>query len=477
MAKSEFRNLKPRMKNLIFKSFFMLLAFFTLFSCSEKSKKGDLTKIMNSGELTVVTRNNAVSYYENRDGEIVGLDYVMINDFAKWLGVKVNFVVVDSTEEVIHYLNYGRADLAAAAFSITESRKEQFLFGPPYHTTSQKLVCRKDVRPKKIETIIKNGYEIIVEDHTSYKEILEKIKKEHSELSWKTTKELTSLQILEQVANEKVDCTVIDNILLGIARRYFTELEDIMSLGKPSKLAWAMPKSSSQLQGKVNQWFNNQLSQSQLKVWKDRFFGHVISFDRFDIEKFFERIKTRLPKYKELFKKAAKKYNFKWTLLAAMSYQESHWDPKAKSFTGVRGMMMLTLNTAKSLGVTNRLDPEQSIMGGAKYLRRLEEKIPSYIPMPDRLWMAMASYNVGLYHLRDARMAAVLKNKNPNRWAGLREALPFLTHPKVYKRLPHGYARGMEPVIYIDRIRSYHDLLLRTLESNQAGVEMGFIWR
>jgi membrane-bound lytic murein transglycosylase F len=150
-------------------------------------------------------------------------------------------------------------------------------------------------------------------------------------------------------------------------------------------------------------------------------------------------------------------------LLAAISYQESHWNPKAKSPTGVRGFMMLTRNTAKAMGVKNRLDPKASILGGARYLERLEKRVPSYIPYPDRKWMTLASYNVGFAHVRDARGVAAWQGENPNTWTGLREVLPLLSSKKIYKRLPHGYARGLEPVLYVSRIRNYHGVIKREL--------------
>lgn len=187
-------------------------------------------------------------------------------------------------------------------------------------------------------------------------------------------------------------------------------------------------------------------------------------FDSFDIKKFNRRIQTRLPKYKDLLKKAALEHGWDWTLLAAIAYQESHWNPKAKSPTGVRGFMMLTRATAKEVGVKNRLSAEESIIGGARYLRKLEDRIPSYIPYPDRLWLALASYNVGFSHVRDARGLAAWQNQNPNSWQGVRESLPLLSARLHFKRLPHGYARGLEPVLYVDRIRNYHNILQRKLK-------------
>ncbi len=152
-----------------------------------------------------------------------------------------------------------------------------------------------------------------------------------------------------------------------------------------------------------------------------------------------------------------------WTLLAALSYQESHWNPRAKSPTGVRGIMMLTLPTAKEVGVKSRLDAAQSIKGGAKYYARIYERLPEEIVEPDRTWVALAAYNVGIGHIHDAQTLAKRQDKDPNSWSVLAEMLPLLSQKRYYRTVKHGYARGSEPVFYVNRVRNYRDLLLRSM--------------
>ncbi len=180
---------------------------------------------------------------------------------------------------------------------------------------------------------------------------------------------------------------------------------------------------------------------------------------RYDRKVFFKHLKTRFPKYREHFQKAAKKQNLPWKLLASQAYQESHWNRRAKSPTGVRGLMMLTRRTAASLGIRNRLDPVKSINGGAKYLARMQKRIPRPVVKADRTFFALAAYNVGLGHIKDARILARRENKNPNTWRDMTHVLPLLSQKKYYKSLRYGYARGHEPVKYVQRIRAYHSLL------------------
>ncbi|RMH06330.1 MAG: soluble lytic transglycosylase fused to an ABC-type amino acid-binding protein [Nitrospirae bacterium] len=179
----------------------------------------------------------------------------------------------------------------------------------------------------------------------------------------------------------------------------------------------------------------------------------------YDKQRFFLHIQTRLPAYRSHFQQAAQRYGLPWTLLAAQAYQESRWHPLATSPTGVRGLMMLTKTTAADLGITNRLDPRQSIFGGAQYFASLLAQLSKHIPEPDRIWIALAAYNVGLGHIKDAQLLARRLGKNPHSWEDLKTVLPLLARKQYYQTLPYGYARGWEPVQYVKRIRAYRRLL------------------
>jgi len=178
-----------------------------------------------------------------------------------------------------------------------------------------------------------------------------------------------------------------------------------------------------------------------------------------DTRKFIERIDKRLPKFRPIFEKVAAEHDVSWTIPASITYQESHWRARAVSPTGVRGLMMLTQATAREMGVTNRLDPEQSVRGGMRYLKEIFDRLPDSIEQPDRYWIALAAYNVGYYHVMDARVLAQRLGKNPDVWAELSEVLPLLAEKKYYRTLRFGYARGYEPVRYVTRIRDYQDIL------------------
>jgi len=183
-------------------------------------------------------------------------------------------------------------------------------------------------------------------------------------------------------------------------------------------------------------------------------------FDYVDLRKFHRRIKTRLPRYKPIIQKAAAENGFDWRLIAAMVYQESHFDPTARSHTGVEGIMQLTLDTAQEMGIEDRNDPELSIVGDVEYLRALYERSEGTSER-DRLLIALASYNVGRGHVLDAQKIAEEKDMDPQSWIDLRQVLSLLRYPKYYRRTQHGYCRGTEPVRYVKRVLKYYDILKR----------------
>jgi membrane-bound lytic murein transglycosylase F len=199
---------------------------------------------------------------------------------------------------------------------------------------------------------------------------------------------------------------------------------------------------------------------------KDHHSGYIMFFDYYNTKMFYNRIKTRLPRFQELFTKASSDHNVSWTLLAAIAYQESHWNPNAKSFTGVRGLMMLTNNTAKMLGVEDRVDPAQSIDGGTRHIIDMIKLVPPEVEGENRLKFALAAYNVGMAHISDAMLLAKKINLNENVWSDLKKVLPLLAQKKYYKDLKYGYARGDEPVKYVESIYNYKDILENAFEES-----------
>lgn len=429
---------------------------FFLFSCQQTEPNPQLQRVINSGVLKVVTRNSPTTYYQVGE-DFAGVEYELVMGFAESLGVEVEFIVKDNLKEINNLLTSGEVDLAAAGLSITAKRQKELRFAPAYQTISSKLVFKQGHRwPRNIAQL--DG-DLRVVAHSFHSQELLKLKNKYPSLHWSETSEQTPEELLMMVLDETIDYTIVDSIELDLNRRFNPDLMVAFSIGKPQKLAWAFANNQDDsLFVAAIKYFGNQYTQGRIGQLYEKYYGHVEKFDYVGARHFRKASQEKLENYKELFIDSAAK-DIDWRLLAAISYQESHWNPKAKSPTGVRGMMMLTQNTAKQLGVTNRLDVKQSIRGGADYLRVVRQKVPDDIPEPDKTWFALAGYNVGWGHVEDARIITQMQGGDPHKWSDVKSRLPLLQKKKWYKQTKYGYARGQEPVDYVNNIRRYYEVL------------------
>ncbi len=429
---------------------------FKLFSAFEN--KSLLEQIESNGELIVVTRNNPTTYYQDVDGP-AGLDYEMAKLFADYLGVKLTLIVPNSLSDLLQKISSGVGDIAAAGLTVTKEREKKFRFGPSYQKITEQLVYNTtQYRPKNLSSLGNGLLEIVA--NSSHEERLKYLKKSIPDLSWKENAELDSEELLQLVSDGVIDYTIADSNEVALNQPYLLNLRVAFNVSKPESLAWALQKTDdNSLLLKVQAFFRKIKKDGELTRLIERNYGHVEEFNYVGTKVFRRHIATRLPAYRKMFQAAAKKYNLDWRLLAAIGYQESHWNPKATSPTGVRGIMMLTRKTAHDLNIKNRLDPASSIEGGAKYFSQILKRINQNIPLPDRLWFAMTAYNIGYYHLQDARKITRLRNKNSTSWLDVKKSLPLLARKKWYRKTRYGYARGWEPVQYVENIRSYYNIL------------------
>lgn len=425
-----------------------------------------LEEIQASGKLVVLTRNAPTTLYTDREEKQSGPEYDLVEAFAASLDLKVEYRIKSSVQEIIAAVENAEGDLAAAGLTITAQREKKFLFGPAYQDVTQQVVCRRDnVQPESIEDLV--GLNIVVIGGSSYVERLQTLQKQHPELSWEETSSEDTEQLLRAVWLREIDCTVADSNIVDINRRYFPELIAPLNLNESESLGWMMSGDRKDLQAALKSWLETVDESGELSVLQERYYGFVEVFDYVDTRKFISRIRSRYPKYKKYFKDAAAKYELSELLLAAQAYQESHWRANARSPTGVRGIMMLTLNTARAMGVTSRLDPKQSIFGGARYMNKLlNNRFDDEVAEPDRTWLALAAYNVGRGHVHDAQRLAREQGLNPHLWSDVKQVLPLLSDKRYYRDLKYGYARGNEPVRYVQRIRDYQLILENELDNS-----------
>jgi membrane-bound lytic murein transglycosylase F len=418
-----------------------------------------LEQILDDGRLVVVTRNSPTTYYLGPEGPL-GPEYDLVEGFAESLGVKVQIYAVDSIREMLDDVASGQAHVAAAGLTATDSRSSQISFGPVYRSVTEMLIYRSgERRPRRIEDLY--GRRIAVATGSSHAETLTLLRRQHPDLTWLEHPTADQEELLERVSNGELDFTITDSSAFRVSRYFYPEVRKAFELTEPQPLAWALKDGlDDSLREAVARYFDTGDSSRLIADIDERYFSRPVEFDYVGARTFLSHVDTRLARYKSMFQQAGAEIGMDWRLLAAVGYQESHWNPDAVSPTGVKGIMMLTRNTAESLGIADREDPFESIIGGARYLLRVKNKIPERIPEPDRTWLALAAYNIGFGHLEDARIITQMRDGNPDRWAEVRANLPLLTQKKWYSRVKRGYARGWAPVHYVDNIRSYYEALI-----------------
>lgn len=418
---------------------------------------GQLNDIRHRDFISVFTRNTPTTYYEGRHGP-TGFEYELIRRFADYLDVSLAMDASRNTAGVLEAVRSGEGDLGAAALPLDPTLPGVY-FSRPILELQPLVVYRRGLPPPRRPEDLQ-GLDIGVLQGSGASLILRELQTELPELSWKEAADLEVADLLKRVESGSLDAAVLNTHQFKINRLFFPGVENGFALGDPLSMAWAIPAEQGLgLLNEVNRFLDGLRIDGVLDDLVHRYFGHDDYLEYVGARIFINQVHELLPGFADLFRQAARDTGFDWKLLAALGYQESHWDPEATSPTGVRGLMMLTKPTASELGVSDRLDPAQSIEGGSRYLRQLMGRLPEEIGGSDRLWMALAAYNVGLGHLYDARKIAEMRGGDPNGWNDVRDALPLLQSREWYSKTRHGYARGGEPVIYVRNIRRYYEIL------------------
>ena len=426
-----------------------------------------LDQVLEIGELRVVTRNSPTSYTISPDGP-TGPEYDLVRAFAEDLGVTLVIESVDSVSEILPKLLSGAAHMAAAGLSVTDSRREYVHFSHPYETVDVYLIYKLGTgRPRDIDDIVDRSIEVLAS--TSHVDILESLRADYPDLHWTENADVEAADLLSKVATGEVDLTIADSPDFNIQRHFYPDLRVALDLEIEDHVAWAFPKGKGDsLLARADEFIIASDRSGLLARVHDRYYGHTKKYDYVGTRNFIRHYESRLPRYRAYFEAAGAELGVDWRLLAAIGYQESHWRASAVSPTGVRGIMMLTQDTADYLGLEDRTDPESSIFGGARYFALQTERLDEKIDEPDRTWMALAAYNVGFNHLKDARLIVEWQGGDPDSWIDLSDALPLLAKKKWYSQVPYGYARGWEPVLYVNNIRAYYNILKWLTEQEET---------
>ncbi|UTW08873.1 membrane-bound lytic murein transglycosylase MltF [Pseudomonas benzenivorans] len=431
-----------------------------------------LERVQADGVLRVITRNSPSTYFQDRNGE-TGFEYELLKRFAKDLDVELQIETADNLDQLFARLGEAKGPvLAAAGLVASDGRQQIARFSKSYLQVTPQIIYRNgQQRPTRPQDLL--GKRILVLKGSSHAEQLAALKAEQPELKYEESAEVEVVDLLRMVDEGQIDLTLVDSNELAMNQVYFPNVRVAFDFGDSQSLGWAVaPGEDNSLLEEIDAFFARAQENGSLKRLTERYYGHVDVLGYVGAYTFAKHLQQRLPRYEKHFRQAARVEGVDWRLLAAMGYQESLWQPTATSKTGVRGLMMLTLRTAQAMGVSNRLDPKQSIDGGAKYIVKVKKQLPESIVEPDRTWFALAAYNVGAGHLEDARKLTEGAGLDPNKWLDVQKILPRLAQKQWYSKTRYGYARGGEPVHFVRNIRRYYDILTWVTQPQLEGTQV-----
>ncbi|WP_374075614.1 membrane-bound lytic murein transglycosylase MltF [Bdellovibrio bacteriovorus] len=415
-----------------------------------------LAQVQSKGEIVVLTTQSPLIYSKPKRGDAFGIDHDLMENFATHYKIKVRYVVLQDEESVLRALSKGEGDVAAARLR-TPHYNMGFLASPAYEETYLSLYCSKKSQVQNIKDL--NGKKVALLNKDNYLGLSERLRQLSPQVQVEILDNTKTQDLITTLPQGKSDCVIAENFSGDFYTRYHTQVEKIAALTESYSLSWLLTPDNQDLLRLMQSWYQQASREDEVMRILDRYKTYLSQLDKRDIAKFFKKIRSTLPTYKQAFKDAADEHRLPWQLVASVAYQESHWNPDARSFTGVRGLMQLTTDTADHVGIEDRTDPMQSIWGGSKYLRYLLDKTPTHLNPKDRLALALAAYNIGFAHLKDAQKLAEKMGRNPYSWRHLREVLPLLADPEYAAELEYGPARGYETVDFVERVKSFYNLM------------------
>ena len=417
----------------------------------------DLKEIQQRGELNVVLDNNSVSYFIYK-GNPMGYEYELLQRLAKHLKVSLKIKVISSIDEAFTLLNTGETDIVAFPLSITKDRTNYFAFTDAHYVTTQVLVQNKQSK-KLVETPFELiGQEVFVKNGSSFKTRLKNLSEEiGGEIIVKEdTIDGETESLIQGVADGKIKFTVADRTIAVVNSWYYPNLDINMPISLPQQIGWALRKNSPQLVKATNSWLKGIKSSAIYQVIYNKYFNSPRFSMITNTSDYSSLSGNKLSPYDDQLKVGAKILGWDWRLLASVVYQESNFNPSIKSWAGAVGLMQVMPETGEYFGVSNIEDPSQNIKVGVRFLKFLDnEWAKTVTDSTERVKFVLASYNVGLSHILDARNLANKYGRSPVKWDNNVEyMLSQKSNPKYYrdKVVAAGYCRCYGPIVYVKEV-------------------------
>lgn len=418
---------------------------------------GRLESPQQSGELVVAIRTGPASY-QSEDGTASGFEYDMVEAFADSLNVKARYVIAGDQDELLSLVRDGQVHFAASAWIDGDAH---LIYTQPLRESQQVVVGHGgEIGGTEDGGAALAGLSIEAMLASPQLAALTRLAGDPPRFTVNPRGGVNEFELLQEVADRQNDFAATDRLQYNLALHFLPDLEVAHRLPGIVRYGWAFANHQRALHRQAEDFIKASKGKNGLLArLTDRYFGYIERVKPAGVAEFFKKVNVVLPRYRRLFEAAQISSGIDWRLLAVLGYQESKWEPLSTSPTGVRGIMMLTEDTADHLKITDRLDPQQSISAGARYLADLRDQLPEEVAEPDRTWLALAAYNLGMGHLNAARTIAIQLKRDPNSWYEMKQVLPLLSRPQYYQRLKSGMGRGGEAVIMVENIRTFYDIL------------------
>ncbi len=405
-------------------------------------------------------------YYVDPNGERAGLEYDLAHAFAVTRRSAVEWKTYANPDEARKALLRGELDMVATGTHAVGIAASEIATKTRYREsawillhTPQKFMPRsmQELLPKRVIVSAR------IFTHPSFSEV----RRRNASVEFVVDAKSDDEALIAAVGDNEVPYAIVEEDTFNASRHFHYDTQRAFVVVSAVQRAWLFPANRESLRDEADGFLQRIVRDGQIARVEDRYFGFPQSRRAADFEVFADRVASTLPRYREWFKEAQELHGIEWRLLAALSYHESHWNAEAVSETGARGMMQFTEDTAKRYNV-NRGDPYSSIIGGARYLAELKrDGLPPRLQEPDRTWLALAAYNIGLAHVENARILAQRAQKNPDLWPDVRRQLLALMRPEVSAQFKTGSCRCGMPVEFVESIRAYYDILLRVEPPHQ----------
>ena len=432
---------------------------------------GDLKEIKQSGVLRVLTRNNPVTYFLYR-GVQMGFEFELAQMLAKELGVRLEMVVPPDRALLIPWLLEGKGDIIAASMTITPARAKEILFSRPYLYTKEMVIQNAQTGPslQRLEDL--KGKDIHIRPSSSYQTTLESLQEQFGPFKLIPVDEtVETTDLIDQVIASQIAFTVADQHIIDVEKTYGKDFKTPFALPsavqkrtdggilletEDKHIAFGMRPQNKQLEQFVNRFVKKTYRGLEYNMAKNKYFKNKRHAKKAIASN--ASVTGQISPYDATIKKYASKYSLDWRLLSAQAFQESRFNPLAKSWVGARGLFQVMPATGAEMGFTKLENPEVGTHAGVKYMRRMVDRFDPSLPYRQRIRFALASYNAGYGHVMDARRLAAKRGWDPDRWFGnVEKAMILLEQPRYYRKARYGYCRGSEPVQYVSNIQLLYD--------------------